>query len=65
MTATNGRALRARDGHTPVQRTLCVRKEPLPGVVILPQPCLLCGGPEETPVYMHVGCAQSRLLWPD
>ena len=58
-TATNRRALRARDGHTPVQRRLCVRKERLSGVAVLPQPCLLCGGPEETPVHMH-----SRLLWP-
>ena len=63
-TATNHRALRARDGHTPVQRRLCVRKEQLSGVAVLPQPCLLCGGPEETPVHMHVGCAHSRLLWP-
>ena len=63
-TATNRRALRARDGHTPVQRRLCVRKEWLSGVAVLPQPCLLCGGPEETPVHMHVGCAHSRLLWP-
>ena len=63
-TATNHRALRARDGHTPVQRRLRVRKERLSGVAVLPQPCLLCGGPEETPVHMHVGCAHSRLLWP-
>ena len=63
-TATNRRALRARDGHTSVQRRLRVRKERLPGVAVLPQPCLLCGGPEETPVHMHVGCAHSRLLWP-
>ena len=63
-TATNRRALRARDGHTPVQRRLCVRKEWLSGVAVLPQPCLLCGGPEETPVHMHVGCAHSRPLWP-
>ena len=63
-TATNRRALRARDGHTPVQRSLRVRKERLSGVAVLPQPCLLCGGPEETPVHMHVGCADSRLLWP-
>ena len=54
-TATNHRALRARDGHTPVQCRLCVRKEQLSGVAVLPQPCLLCGGPEETPVHMHVG----------
>ena len=51
--ATNHRALRSRDGHTPVQRRLRV-----------PQPCLLCGGLEESPVHMHVGCAHSRLLWP-
>ena len=63
-TATNHRALRARDGHTLVQRRLRVRKERLSGVAVLPQPCLLCGGPEETPVHMHVGCAHSRLLWP-
>ena len=63
-TATNHRALRARDGHTPVQRRLRVRKERLSGVAVLPQPCLLCGGPEETPVHMHVGFAHSRLLWP-
>ena len=63
-TATNRRALRARDGHTPVQCRLRVRKERLSGVAALPQPCLLCGGPEETPVHMHVGCAHSRLLWP-
>ena len=62
--ATNQRALRARDGHTPVQRRLRVRKERLSGVAVLPQPCLLCGGPEETPVHMHVGCAHLRLLWP-
>ena len=61
-TATNRRALRARDGHTPLQRRLRVRKERLSGVAVLPQPCLLCGGPEETPVHMHVGCAHSRLL---
>ena len=63
-TAINRRALRARDGHTPVQRRLGVRKERLSGVAIVPQPCLLCGGPEETPVHMHVGCAHSQLLWP-
>ena len=63
-TAPYHRALRARDGHTPVQRRLRVRKERHFAVVVLPQPCLLCGGPEETPVHMHVGCAHSRLLWP-
>ena len=62
--ATNRRALRARDSHTPVQRRLRVRKERLSGVAIVPQPCLFCGGPEETPVHMHVGCTHSRLLWP-
>ena len=62
--ASNHRALRARDGHTPVQRRLRIRKQRLSGIAILPHPCLLCGGPEETPVHMHVGCAQSRLLWP-
>ena len=61
-TATNRRALRARDGHTPVQRRLRVRKERLSGVAVVLQPCLLCGGPEA--VHMHVGCAHSRLLWP-
>ena len=60
--ATNRRALRARDGHTPVQRRLRFRKERLSGVAVLPQPCLLCGSPEEIPVHMHVGCAHSRLL---
>ena len=64
VTATNRRALRTRDGHTPVQRRLCVRKERLSGVGVLPPPCFLCGGPEETPVHMHVGCAHSRPLWP-
>ena len=63
-TTTNHRALRARDGHTPVQRRLRACKERLSGVAVLPQPCLLCSGPEETPVHMHVGCAHSRLLWP-
>ena len=62
--ATNHRALRARDGHSRVQQRLRIRKERLAGVAVLPQPCLLCGGPEETPVHMHVGCAHSRLLWP-
>ena len=63
-TASNCRALRATDGHTPVQRRLRVRKEGLSGVAVLSQPCLLCGGPEETRVHMHVGCAHSRLIWP-
>ena len=63
-TATNHRVLRARDGHRPMQCRLRVRKERLSGVVVLPQPCLLCGGPEETLVHMHEGCAGSRLLWP-
>ena len=63
-TATNCQALWARDGHTPVQRRLRVRKERLSGVAIVPQPCLLCDGPEETPVHVHVGCAHSQLLWP-
>ena len=62
--ATNHRALRAQDGHTPVQRRLGIRKERLSGIAVLPHPCLLCGGPEETRVHMHVGCAHSRLLWP-
>ena len=63
-TANNHQALPARDGHTLVQRRLCVRKEQLSGITVLPQPCLLCGSPEETPMHMHMGCAQSRLLWP-
>ena len=63
-TATNHRAMRARDGHMPVQRRLRVRKERLSGVAVLSQLCILCGGPEETPVHMHVACAHSRLLWP-
>ena len=62
--ATNHRALQARDGHMPVQRRLRIRKERLSGVAILRHPCLLCGGPEETPVHMHGGCAHSQLLWP-
>ena len=62
--ATNHPALRARDGHTPVQGRLRIRKERLSGVVILLQPCLLCGGQEETPVHMRVGGAHSWLLWP-
>ena len=62
-TTTNHRALRARNGHRPVQCRLPVRKERFSSVAVLPQPCLLCGGPEETPVHMHVGCAH-RLLWP-
>ena len=62
--ATNQRALRARGGHTPVQSRLRIRKDQLSGVAILPQPCLLCGSPEETPVHMRVGCVPSRLLWP-
>ena len=61
--ATNHGALSARDGHTPVQRRLRIRKERPSGIVNLPQPCLLCGGPEQTPVHMQVGCAHSRLLW--
>ena len=63
-TATYHRVLRARDGHTPVHRRLRVRKERLCGIALLLQPCLLCAGPEETLVHMHVGCAHSRLLWP-
>ena len=63
-TTTSHRALPTRDGHTPVQRRLRIRKERLSGVAVLPQPCLLCGGPEETPVHRNVGCALSRLLWP-
>ena len=57
--ATRRRVLRARDGHTPVQCRLRIRKEGLSGVAILPQPCLLFGGPEESPVHRHVGCAQA------
>ena len=62
--ATNHRALRASDGHTPVQRRLRIQKERLSGVAIVPQLCLLCGGAEETLIHMHVGCANSRILWP-
>ena len=62
--APSHRALRSRDGDTPVQRRLCIRKEQLSGVAALPQLCLLCGGREETPVHMHLGCAHSRLLLP-
>ena len=47
-----------------MQRRLRIRKEPLSGVGNLSQLCLLCGGPEETLVHKHVGCAHSRLLWP-
>ena len=47
-----------------VQRRLRTRKERPSGVAIILQPCLLCGGLEETPVHMHIGCAYSRLLWP-
>ena len=61
--APNRRALRARDGHTQVQRRLRTREEQASGVTVLPQPCLLCGGREETLVHMHVGCAHSRLPW--
>ena len=64
VTATNQRALRARDGHTSVQLRIRVRKERLSCIAILPQPCLVFGGQEETLVHMHVGCAHSRLLWP-
>ena len=56
-TTTYHRALRARDGHTRVQRRLRVHEEQLSGVAIPPHP-------EETPMHMHVGCAHSRLLWP-
>ena len=63
-TATSRRALRARDGHTPVQRRLRVRKEWLSSVAVLQQPCLLCGSPEETSVHVHVRCAHSWFLWP-
>ena len=62
--ATNHRALRASDGHTPVQSRLRICRERLSGVAILPQPCFPCGGQEETPVHVHVGCAHSRLRWP-
>ena len=63
-TATNHRALLAMDGHSLVQRRLRIRKERLSGVAILQQLCLLCGGPEKTPVHMHVECAHSRIFWP-
>ena len=61
---TNHRALRAWDGHTPVQRRLRTPKERLSGVAVFPQPSILCVGREETPVHMHVGCAYLRLHWP-
>ena len=54
-TATNHRALRARHGYTPCSTG---------PASIHRQPCVLCGGLEETWVHMHVGCADSRLLWP-
>ena len=47
-----------------MQRRLRVRKERLSGVTVLPQPCFLFGGPEETSLHMHVGCTHSRLLCP-
>ena len=62
--ATNRQVLRARDSHTPVERRLRTQKKRLSRVTILPQPCLLCGGQEETPVHMRVGCAHLWLLWP-
>ena len=62
--ASNHQALRARNRQTPVQRRPRIRKERLSRVAILPQPCLLCDGPEETLVNMHVGCAHWRLFWP-
>ena len=62
--ATNHQALRPRHGHMPVQRRLRIRKERLFGIAILPLPCLLCVGQEETPVHMHADCAHSRLLLP-
>ena len=62
--ATNHRALRARDGHTPGQRRLRTRKERLSGVSIIPPTRLICGGKEENPVHMPMGCTHSRLLWP-
>ena len=46
-----------------MQRRPRVCKERLSGVAVLPQPCLLCGGPEETLVHMHVGCDHPRLFW--
>ena len=64
VAATNHRVLPARNGHTPVQRRSCTQKEQFTGVTIPPQPCPLCGSQEETPVQMHVGCANSRLIWP-
>ena len=61
--ATNHRALRARDGHTPGQRRLRIWEERVSGVAILSEPCLLCWGREETCVHRHPGCTHSRLLW--
>ena len=40
--ATNHRSLRARDGHTPVQRRLRIQKERLPSGSVLPQPSHTC-----------------------
>ena len=58
--ATNAPPLRAREGHipshTPVQRRLDIRKEPLSGVSVLPRPCPLCGGKKESPLHVHMGC---------
>ena len=62
--APNHRALRARDGHTPVQQRLCIQKEQLSDFAVLSAHCLLCGSREETPVHMHVGCAHSLLPGP-
>ena len=44
--ATNHRTRFARDGQTPVQIRLRIRKERLSGVSFLPKPCLSCGGAE-------------------
>ena len=64
VAATNRRALRARDGHTPVQRRLRVRKERLSGVAIVPQPCLSAAARKRPRVHMHVGAPTRGLLWP-
>ena len=46
-----------------MQPRLHARKERFSGVAVLLQPCLLCGGREETPGHMHMGCTH-LLPWP-
>ena len=62
--ATNHRVLRARHGHTLVQSRLHTRMKRLSGITVVPQPCLLCEGGEETLVHVHLVCTHSQLLWP-